>query len=141
MTHGGVGRDTGTEERCGSGEIEIRRDAQNEMLIDDDAIGIAPIGDAAEVLVGGIVGESHVRAELLESLPAIRAGVVGVDQAANRDEVPRFILGDGGADPSDAADNLMARDARVDGRHRIAPLVTDLVQVGVADAAEQNLDL
>ena len=75
------------------------------------------------------------------SLPAIRAGVVGVDQAADRDEVPRFILGDGGADPSDAADNLMARDARVDGRHRIAPLVTDLVQVGVADAAEKNFYL
>src|SRR6476620_245749 len=55
MTHGGVGRDTGTEERRGSGEIEIRRDAQDETLIDDDAVGIAPVGDAAEVLVGGIL--------------------------------------------------------------------------------------
>jgi hypothetical protein len=44
--------DGGTEERRRSGEIELGGDAQNELLIDDDAIGVAAIGDASEVLVG-----------------------------------------------------------------------------------------
>src|SRR4029450_10662990 len=79
MTHGGVGRDTGAEERCGAGGGEIRRYAQDETLIDDDTIGIATIGDAAEVLVGGIVCCRTVWAQLLEPFPAIRAVVVRID--------------------------------------------------------------
>src|SRR5262245_21830955 len=35
----------------------------------------------------------------------------------------------------------MAGNAGVDRRHRIAPLVTDLMQVGVTNAAEENVDL
>ena len=35
----------------------------------------------------------------------------------------------------------MTGDAGVDRGHHIAPLVTDLMEIGVADAAEENLDL
>ena len=38
-------------------------------------------------------------------------------------------------------DDLVARHARIDRGQHIVPLVTSVVKVGVADAAEENLDL
>ena len=35
----------------------------------------------------------------------------------------------------------MTGDTGIDRGHHIAPLVTDLMEIGVADAAEENLDL
>ena len=87
------------------------------------------IGDAAEVLVGRVIGENHVRAELLETLLAVWTGLVGVDKAADRDELAGFEFCNCRADLADAAYDLMARNARVDGGHRIAPLVADLMEV------------
>jgi hypothetical protein len=37
--------------------------------------------------------------------------------------------------------DLVAGDAGIDRGHDIAPLVTDLMKIGVADAAEENLEL
>jgi hypothetical protein len=54
---------------------------------------------------------------------------------------PGLNFGDRGADLGDTADDLMARDAGVDRRHDAAPFIADLVEIGVADAAEQDLDL
>ena len=51
VAHGRVGRDPGAEQRRGSGEIEVGRNAQNETFVDDDAVGVAAVGDASEVLV------------------------------------------------------------------------------------------
>ena len=93
------------------------------------------------VLVGEVVGEGEVRAELLESGLALGAGAVGVDHAADRGEVAGLEFGHGGADLGDAADDLMAGNAGVDGGHHAAPLVAGLVEIGVADAAEENFDL
>ena len=92
-------------------------------------------------LSGEVEGEGHVRAELLEAGLALGAGAVRVDHAADRGEVAGLELGDGRADLGDAADDLMARDDRVDGGHDAAPLVADLVEIGVADAAEEDFDL
>src|SRR5258705_345678 len=44
---GRVGCDARAEERCGPGEVEIRGDLEDESLGDDDAVGVAPVGDAA----------------------------------------------------------------------------------------------
>ena len=52
-----------------------------------------------------------------------------------------MIFCDGRADLGDAADNLVARHDRVDRGHDGAPLVAHLVEVGVADAAEEDFDL
>ncbi len=109
--------------------------------VDDDAVGVAAVGDAAGVLVGEVVGEGEVGAELLEARLALGAGAVGVDHAADRGEVAGLELGDGGADLGDAADDLVAGNAGIDGGHHAAPLVAGLVEIGVADAAEENLDL
>ena len=124
-----------------AGEIEVGGDAQNEVLVDDDAVGVAAIGDASEVLVRRVVGEDHVRAELLKASLALGAGAVRIDHAADRGEVAGLVLGDRRADLGDTADDLVAGDDRVDSGHEPAPLVADLMQIGVADAAEKDLDL
>ena len=62
------------------------------MFIDDDAIGIAAVGDAAKAFVRRIESERHVWAELLEVTFAIWTGPVGVDHAANRDRSPALYL-------------------------------------------------
>ncbi len=123
------------------GEIEVGRDAQDEAFIDDDAIGVAAVSDASEVLVRGVVGEGQVRAELLKPGLALGAGAVRVDQAADGGEVARLELGNCRADLGDTPDDLMAWDNRVDRGHELAPLVADRMKIGVADAAEQNFDL
>ena len=41
----------------------------------------------------------------------------------------------------DDADDFMAGNAGVDGGHHAAPLVAELVEIGVTDAAIQNFDL
>ena len=110
-------------------------------LVDDNALGVAAIGDAAEMLVGRIKGERHVRAEILKACPALGTRAVRVDHAANRGEVAGLELGDCRADLGHAADDLMARNNRVHGGHEFAPLVTHRVKIGVADTTEQNFDL
>ncbi len=51
--------------------IQIRRDAQNEVFVDDDAFRIAAIGKAAEVFVRRIESEDHVRTELFKACFAV----------------------------------------------------------------------
>ena len=91
--------------------------------------------------VGRAVGEHHVRAELLKPGPAVGAGVVRIDQAADADEIARLKLADGRTHLGDSADDLVARHAWIDGGHHVVPLVTDVMKVRVANAAEQNFDL
>ncbi len=141
VAHGRVRRDPGAEERRRSREVEVGGDAHHEALVDDDAVGVTTVGDTSEVLVPRVVGEGSVRAELLEAGSALGAGAVGVDEAAHRGEVAARESGDGGADLRDAADDLVAGDAGVDGGHHAAPLVPDRVEIGVADPAEEDLDL
>ena len=80
-------------------------------------------------------------AELLLAVAAGRAGAAGVDQAAHRREVALLEPAHVATHRDDAADDLVTRDARVDRRHGAVPLVADLVQVRVADAAEEDLEL
>ena len=139
--HGRVCCDASAEQRRGPGESQIGGDAQHEAFIDDDAVGVATVGDASEVLVRGVEGEPQVRAEILKPSLAPGAGAVGVDQAADCGEVARLVLGNGRADLGDTPDDLMAGDNRVDSGHELAPLVADRMEIGVADAAEQDFDL
>ena len=141
VAHGRVSGDAGAEQRRGSGEVEVGGNAKDEVLVDDDAVGVAAVGHAAGVLVGEVVGEGKVVAELLEAGLALGTGAVGVDHAADGGEIAGLELGDGGADLGDAADDFMAGHARIDGGHHAAPLVAGLVEVGVADAAEEDFDL
>jgi hypothetical protein len=125
-------------QRSGSGEIEVRGNAQDEALVHHHAVGVATVGDAPDVLVRTVVGEGPVRAELLEASLALGAGAVGIDEAAHSGKVARLEPGHRGADLRDAACDLVAGDARVDGGHHAAPLVPDRVEVGVADPAIED---
>ena len=69
MVHGRIGRDSGTKQRCGP-QGQIRRNAQNESLIDNDALGIAAVGDASKMFIGEVVGQRQVWAELFQARPA-----------------------------------------------------------------------
>ena len=65
VTHWRVGGNSSTEERRGSSKIKVRRNAEHEALDDDNAVGVPTIRNAPGVLVGEVVGEGHVGAELL----------------------------------------------------------------------------
>ena len=67
-------------------------------------------------------------AELLKIGLALRAGLIGVHEAADADDVAEFMLGDGGTDLGDASDDFMAGDAGIGGGDS-APLVADLMEV------------
>jgi hypothetical protein len=125
--------------RCRQDRGSPARAAQ--IARDDDAVGVAAIRHAAAVLVREVVGEGEVRAELLEAGLALWTSAVRVHQAAHRGQVAGLELGNCGPNLGDAADNLVPRNAWIDGRHHAAPLIARLVKIGVADAAEENLDL
>ncbi len=86
--------------------------------------------------VVGPDGEAAVAVLLLSGL-AGGALATGVDQAADGGGVAYFEFGDGGAYGGYFADDLVAGDHGV---HGVAPLVAGLVDVGVADAAELDVD-
>jgi hypothetical protein len=110
------------------------------VLSDDNTVGMAAISDTSKVHVWRVVGEGHVRAELLQTGLAVGAVAVGVNQTADCSKVAGFELGDCGADLGDTTDDLMSWNAWIESGHP-APLVTDLVQVRVADTAEKDFDL
>jgi hypothetical protein len=109
---------------------------QDKALIHHDAVRITAISDATEVLIGKVVGECHIRTELLEAGLALGAGTIGIDHAAHGGQVAGLEPRDRRAGPRDTTDDLMAWHAGVHRRHHAAPLITDLVQIGVADPAE-----
>jgi hypothetical protein len=77
---------------------------------------------------------------LLQTGLALGAVTIGVNQTANCSKVAGLELGDCGADLGDATDYFMSWNAWIDSRHH-APLVTDLVEVRVADTAEKDFNL
>src|SRR5439155_12895246 len=60
VMHRGVRRDPGAEQRRSSGEVEVGWNAQDEVFIDNNAVRVATVGHASEVLVRGVEGEDHV---------------------------------------------------------------------------------
>ena len=142
VTKGRIGGDAGAEQRSGGGEIEVRGDLQREIFIDHDAIGIAAVGDAGENFVFTVVGEGGaVFAEGFVAIEATGASAAGVDEAADGGDIAFLEFFDGAADFDDAADDLVARNHGINGGHDAFPLIANLMQIGVADAAEEDLDL
>ena len=141
VTHGRVRCDSGAEERRRSGEIYIRRKTQNKMFIDDHALRVAAVGHASEVLVRRVERENNVRTKLLEVGFTIWAGAILIDHAAHGDKVARVVLGHCRANFCDTPDYLVTWNNWIIGGHELAPLVTHRMKIGVANAAEENLDL
>src|SRR5713101_1745054 len=87
VAHGRVSCDSGTKQRCGSGKLQVRGNAEDKPLVHDDTIGVAAVGDTSQMLIGKVVGKSRIRTELLEARLALGAGAVQVHHAADCGEV------------------------------------------------------
>ena len=141
-TQGRIGRDSGAKKRCRSCEIQIRRDAENEILIHHDAFRITTIGHRrCMVAVGRVVSQGHIRAEYLDASFAGRTRVIGIDEASDANEVADFELGDLRAHLGDATNDFMAGHAGINGRHHSVPFIAGLMQVRMANATEEEFDL
>src|SRR5437762_7816468 len=121
VMHRGVSRDAGTEQRRDCGEFQVRWDSQNEMFIDDDAFGVAAVGNPSEMLIRRIEREDHIRTELFKASLALWAGAVRIDHAAHRHEVALFVLRNSRADLGDTPDDPVPGDDRRIRSHQLAP--------------------
>ncbi len=115
------------------------RDLQDEALVDDDLVRIAAESVAAEHGIGAVIraDETGGLAILLLAVLARCAVPAAVDHAADADDIADLELGDVAADRGDVADDLVAGDAGVE---RAFPLALGGVEVGMADAAEGDVD-
>jgi hypothetical protein len=123
-------------------EVEVVGDAQDKALVNDDALRVAAVRNRGRsVLVRPSVCKDLVRAELLETLITVGAGAIRIDQAADAHLITGLELRDRGTDLSDPADDLVAGDTGIYGRHYVMPFVAGVMKIRVADAAEKYLDL
>ena len=136
-----IGGDAGAEQRGDSGQRKIFRRTEDKVLIHDDAFRIAAVSRKIEVFVGPAIRPDLARTELLVARAAMGTRQIGINEAADTGQVARFEFGDGGTDLGYASDDLVAGNARINGLHEAAPLVARVVEVRMANAAEQNLDL
>ena len=110
------------------------------MLVHDDAFRIAAVSGQTEVFVLPAIRPDLGGRKLLVARATVRAGQVGIHKTADPNQIAGFEFGHARADRGDPANNFMARHARVNGLHQAAPLVAGVVEVGVADAAEENFN-
>lgn len=126
------------QQRRHGAQLEVFRHADHEFAVDDDVIGIAAEGFAADDFLFAVIGRGKARfAILLLTAMALRAVAAGVDHDADADQIARFHVADRVAGADNAPDNFMARHQR---ELADAPLVTRHMQVRMADAAVVNVD-
>ena len=85
-----------------------------------------------------VVSENDVLAELLEIFVATPAIPTGIDHATDRGEIAFFEFFHIAADRDNATNNFVTRHARKRGP---TPFVARRVNIGVANAAEKDVDL
>jgi hypothetical protein len=102
------------------------------VIFDYNTVRIATIGDASKVHIWRVIGGGHVWTVLLKIGLALLA--------ADCSNIARLEFGDCRTDLGDTANDLMTRNARIDSGDR-TPLVTNGVEIGVADTTEKDFDL
>ena len=94
MSQRRIGGDAGAEQWRHAGQIELAGNPQHESLVDDDRVGIAPVGRAADHFVDAVVGWVEAPfAILFQALAAGTASAAGIDHAADSGEVARLETG------------------------------------------------
>jgi hypothetical protein len=133
-----IGGDAGAKEGGDAGERKILRDGVGVALVDDVIAGVAPPGDGTVEAVGGVVGLDHAfNAEVLLSLFAGVAVPAGVDDDADGRDLTGLEPGDTAAGGGDTAYNLVTGNH---GKAGESPLVSRLVEIGVANPAIEDID-
>lgn len=112
--------------------------AQDEGLLDDDALRVAAISVLAAQQRSVVGAGEAIVAILFLALVAGRAVAAAIDHAADPDEFADLELGHLSADRHDAADDLVTGNRRV---QRVMPFVAGGVQVGMTHAAIGDVDL
>ena len=107
-------------------------------MINNNALGVSAIGHVTCMRIFTIVSEDQLFAELLEIRSAIFANAIGIDHASDRSQVALFKFLYGAPDFGNAPDDLVARHARVGCP---VPFIACDVQIGMANATKQNVDL
>src|ERR1043165_3817486 len=110
-------------------EIEIRRNAQYEVFVDDDGFGVAAVGHAAEMFVRRVVSENAIRTKLLEVFATLVAGKIGGNHAPDTYEISWFVFRYTASNVRNAANDFMAWDDGIDSWRELIPLVAYGVQI------------
>ena len=105
--------------------------------MDHDGLRIAAQRMARRVGRRAVVGADHAVAVILQPFVAFGAMLAAVHDAADAHQVANLVGGDMAAHGGDAAHDLVPRHA---GIQRARPFAAHLVQVGMADAAIDDLD-
>ena len=131
-----IRRDPCTKQGSRSGWVQSLGEVQDEMLVNDDLVGVAAKGRCLSVRVHAPVGHREaVLAVVFVAARAAAAGAARIDEAADADPLafPESLGVLSGL--HDPADDLVTRNA---GEHGHPPFVPRTVDVGVADAAKIN---
>ena len=137
-----IRRDPRAQQRRRARRIESVRYAQHIVLIDRDRIRISAVRHAAQNVIRAVIRQDpFVVAILLFARQAIHAFPARHHHAAHRRNVAFLEFLHILPDRNHAPDNFMSRHNRIHRRHRVFPFITRQMQVRVAYAAIQNLDL
>jgi len=127
VTQRRVGGDAGAEQRCGGGEVHFGGDLQSKGLVDNDALGVAAEGGAAEVLVRSVVGKDRgLLAVLLQAALTTGTDAAGIHKTANGSEVAFLEFLHVAAGFHDATDDFVAGHDGIDG---VVPFIASLMKI------------
>ncbi len=139
LTQRRVGGNPGAEQRRDGGQLRLgMTNPQHIALVHDDVLRIAAEGPARCVRGREVVGADHAVTVVFQTGLAVLAVLAAVDDATDTDQIADLVVFDVIANRRDAADDFMAGHAR---ELRTSPFGAHLMQVGMADAAEGDIDL
>ncbi len=132
MPERGVRRDPCAQQRSHTLQRLFRRNFQHIIFIDDDLRRIPAVG-VVPILVFAVVGEDGaVFTVLLQTAAAVRTASTGIHKTADSGRIAWPETLHARSDAAHQAHNFVPWHHRED---RPVPLVANLVDIGVADAA------
>lgn len=138
VTQRGIRRNPCAEQRCDCGELRfVVPDAQNIALMHHDLLRIAAQSVTGRVSRRPVIRADHVVAIVLQPFVAICAVPATVNDAANSDELAHLEARHICADRRNTPDDFVSRHT---GKQRASPLGAYLMDVGMADTTERDVD-
>src|SRR5947209_4022308 len=136
-----IRRDACAQQRRHTRQFEILRDAQYESFIHDDLLGISALRDLSRLAIRRVVGSGEsllALAIVLEPSLAAIAHSARIHHAAHAGDVSDLVVLYLRTDARHASHDFVPDHQRI---NRVLPLISHRVQVRMAHAAKQDLDL